>query len=52
MNEDKDMSVEGLEEKFNNKWVLVEILEENELERSVKVNLIIRSKNRAEFMKF
>lgn len=42
------MSIEELKKEFTDEWVLVEILEEDELERPLKVRLITHSKDKDE----
>ena len=42
------MTIEEIREKYKNQWVLVEVLEEDELQRPVKVKLITHSKTRDE----
>lgn len=41
-----EVSVEQIKNKYKNEWVLVEVLEEDELGRPTKVKLIAHSKNR------
>ena len=40
------MKIEELEKQYKDEWVLVEVLEEDELNKPIKVRLIAHSKNR------
>ncbi len=42
------MSIEEVKREYKNEWVLVEVLEEDELNRPTRVRLITHSKNRDE----
>ena len=42
------MSIEDVKRTHKNEWVLVEVLEEDELNRPTRVRLITHSKNRDE----
>jgi len=42
------MKIEELKKQFENEWLLVEVLEEDNLNRPVEVRLIAHSKNRDE----
>ncbi len=42
----EEMTIEEIKEKYKDEWVLVEVLAEDELNRPLKVKLIIHSKNR------
>lgn len=42
----KEMTLEEIRERYRNEWVLVEVLEEDELQRPVKVRFITHSENR------
>lgn len=46
MSEAEEMTIEEIREKYKNRWVLVEVLEEDELQRLVKVKFITCSKTR------
>ena len=48
MSEAEEITIEEIKEKYRDQWVLVEILEEDELQRPVKVKLITHSKTRDE----
>ena len=48
MSEAEEVTIEEIKEKYRNQWVLVEVLEEDELQRPVKVKLITHSKTRDE----
>ena len=43
-----EMSIEDVKRTYKNEWVLVEVLEEDELNRPTRVRLITHSKNRDE----
>ena len=40
------MNIAEIKKKYKNEWILVEVLEEDELNRPVRVRLIAHSKNR------
>jgi len=44
----REMSIEELKREFTDEWVLVEVLQEDELERLLKVRLITHSKSKDE----
>lgn len=48
MSEAEVMTIQEIKSRFKDEWVLVEILEEDELQRPQKVRLIIHSKIRDE----
>lgn len=48
MSEAEEMTIEEIKEKYKNRWVLVEVVEEDELQRPVKVRFITHSKTRDE----
>lgn len=48
MSQPKEMTIEEIKEKYKNQWVLVEVLEEDELQQPLKVNLLAHSKTRDE----
>lgn len=48
MNMSGIMSVEELIQKFKDEWILIEVLEEDELDEPRKVKVIVTSKNRDE----
>jgi hypothetical protein len=41
-----EMTIDEIKEKYKNQWVLVEVLEEDELQRPVRVRFITHSKTR------
>ena len=41
-----EMSIEQVKEKYKDEWVLVEVLEEDELNRPIKVRVLAHSRNR------
>lgn len=41
-----EMSIEQIKEKYKNEWVLVDVLEDDDLGKPMKVRLIAYSKNR------
>jgi hypothetical protein len=48
MNGSKETTIEELKDQYRNEWVLVEVLEEDELQRPIRVRLITHSKAREE----
>lgn len=48
MSKSKETTIDEIKEKYKNRWVLVEVLEEDELQRPVKVRFITHSKTRDE----
>lgn len=48
MSEQKEMNIEEIKRRFEDEWVLVEILEEDELTRPTRVRLITHSKDKDE----
>jgi len=45
------MDIQKIKEKYKNEWVLVEVIEEDELQRAKKVKLIAHAKTRDEIYK-
>ena len=41
-----EITIKEIKEKYKDEWVLVEVLEEDELNRPIKVRLIAHSRNR------
>lgn len=48
MSGSEEVTIEELKDQYRNEWVLVEVLEEDELQRPIRVRLITHSKNREE----
>lgn len=48
MSGSKEVTIEELKDQYQNEWVLVEVLEEDEIQRPIRVRLITHSKTREE----